>query len=127
MWFTKEELIWIAKHQKTLTIRSFMKNGRMPINIGTKTWLKTGSYTSKEQYGRIKIKSAIVKPLKEMTLQDALNGGYNSVDAYIDDQLSTYNADCDLDTEMIFYEFEILSINWDLINGLIIEAESIKN
>ena len=62
-----------------------------------------------------------------MTLQDALNGGYNSVDAYIDDQLSTYNADCDLDTEMIFYEFEILSINWDLINGLIIEAESIKN
>lgn len=118
MWFTKEELIWIAKHQKTLTIRSFMKNGRMPIKIGSKTWLKTGSYVSKERYGQIRIKSAEIKPLRQMTLQDALNGGYDSIEAYINDQLSTYNADCDLDTEMIFYEFEVISIDAELIAEL---------
>lgn len=118
MWFTKEEILWIMQHQKTLTIRSFRSNGTMPIKIGSKTWLKTGSYTSKERYGQIRIVSAEVKPLKAMSLEDARNGGYDSVQAYIDDQLSTYNSDCDLNTEMIFYRFEVITIDEDLIKTL---------
>lgn len=118
MHFTTKELLLIHLGLKTLTIRCFTKNGRMPVNIGTETWLKTGSYVSKERYGRIKIVDAIIKPLGEMTDEEAHLGGYETAEAYIRDQMTDFNKGVNLDTEMIFYTFEVLYTDSDLINTL---------
>lgn len=53
-----------------------------------------------------------------MTIKDANLGGYQTVEAYINDQLEEFNSNCDLKTEMLFYTFEVLEIDWDLVNTL---------
>lgn len=118
MWFTSEEIRDIANGDKRLTIRQKKANGQLPIKIGSKTWLKTGSLVSKERYGRIIINGLEIKPLGEMTIKDAMLGGYSSSEAYIKAQLEEFNSDCDLSTEMLFYTFEVISIDWDLVNTL---------
>ena len=120
MWFNIKELLDILNGQKTLTIRCFTKKGVMPVKIGSKTYLKTGNFCSKERFGQIKIISAEIKPLCEMSIQDALNGGYSSIKAYIDDQINIFNPNVDLKNDMmIFYTFEVLWLDENLIKSLI--------
>lgn len=120
MWFNIKELLDILNGKKTLTIRCFTKKGAMPIKIGSKTYLKTGSFTSKARYGQIEIISAEIKPLSKMTIQNALDGGYDSVDAYIDEQINIFNPNVDLEhTEMIFYKFKIIWLDENLIKSLV--------
>ena len=118
MWFTVDEIKAIADGSKRLTIRQRKANGQLPIKIGSKTWLKTGSLVSKERYGQIKMIGLEIKPLREMTIKDANLGGYSSAEAYIKAQLEEFNSDCELDTPMLFYTFETISIDWDLVNTL---------
>lgn len=117
MWFTKEEMLLIAQFRKFLTIRKFRSNGTFPIKVGTETFLKTGA-RDKKRYGIIKMVKAIVKPLSQMTDADARLGGYDNAEEYIRDQIEIFNKGVTLDTEMIFYEFEILAINDELIATL---------
>lgn len=118
MWFTRQEIRDIANGDKRLTIRQKKSNGQLPIKIGSKTWLKTGSLVSKERYGQIRMIGLEIKPLGAMNLKDANLGGYSSSEAYIKAQLEEFNSDCDLSTEMLFYTFEVLDIDWDLVNTL---------
>lgn len=118
MWFTREEIRDIANGDKRLTIRQKKSNGQLPIKIGSKTYIKTGSFVSKERYGQIKMIGLEIKPLEEMTIKDANLGGYSSAEEYIQAQLEEFNSDCDLSTEMLFYTFEVLDIDWDLVNLL---------
>lgn len=118
MWFTREEIRDIANGSKRLTIRQKKSNGQLPIKVGSKTYIKTGSLVSKERYGRIIINGLEIKPLGEMNLKDAMLGGYSSSEAYIKAQLEEFNSDCDLKTPMLFYTFEVLEIDWDLVNLL---------
>lgn len=118
MWFTSEEIRDIADGSKRLTIRQKKSNGQLPIKVGSKTYIKTGSFVSKERYGQIKMIGLEIKPLGEMNLKDAMLGGYSSSEAYIKAQLEEFNSDCDLSTEMLFYTFEVLDIDWDLVNTL---------
>ena len=118
MWFTRQEIRDIANGDKRLTIRQKKSNGQLPIKVGSKTYIKTGSFVSKERYGQIKIIGLEIKALEEMTIKDAMLGGYSSSEAYIKAQLEEFNSDCDLDTPMLFYTFEVLEIDWDLVNLL---------
>jgi len=118
MWFTREEIRDIANGDKRLTIRQKKSNGQLPIKIGSKTWLKTGSLVSKERYGQIRMIGLEIKALEEMTIKDANLGGYQTAEAYINDQLEEFNSNCDLKTPMLFYTFEVLDIDWDLVNTL---------
>lgn len=118
MWFTRQEIKDIANGSKKLTIRQKKSNGQLPIKIGSKTYIKTGSLVSKERYGQIRMIGLEIKPLEEMTIKDANLGGYQTAEAYINDQLEEFNSDCDLSTEMLFYTFEVLEIDWDLVNLL---------
>lgn len=118
MWFTTDEIKAIANGDKRLTIRQKKSNGQLPIKIGSKTYIKTGSFVSKERYGQIKMIGLEIKPLGEMTIKDAHLGGYSSSEEYIQAQLEEFNSDCDLNTEMLFYTFEVLEIDWDLVNLL---------
>ena len=118
MWFTREEIRDIANGDKRLTIRQKKANGHLPIKVGSKTYIKTGSLVSKERYGRIIINGLEIKPLGAMNLKDAMLGGYSSSEAYIKAQLEEFNSNCDLDTPMLFYTFEVLDIDWDLVNTL---------
>lgn len=118
MWFTRQEIKDIANGSKRLTIRQKKSNGQLPIKVGSKTWLKTGSLVSKERYGQIRVIGLEIKPLGAMNLKDANLGGYSSSEAYIKAQLEEFNSNCTLDTEMLFYTFEVLDIDWDLVNTL---------
>ena len=118
MWFTGAEIILIADGNKNLTVRCFTKAGNMPIKVGSKTYLKTGSFCSKERYGQIQITNAVIKPLSQMSDKEAQQGGYSSKEAYIDDQINSYNIGVNKDTIMIFYEFKVISINYDLVKSL---------
>lgn len=118
MWFTIDEIKDIANGSKRLTIRQMKANGQLPIKVGSKTWLKTGSLVSKERYGQIKMIGLEIKPLGEMNLKDAHLGGYSSAEAYIKAQLEEFNSDCELDTPMLFYTFEVININLDLVKSL---------
>ncbi len=119
MWFNAKELTDIANGKKTLTIRCFKSNGVMPVKVGSKTYLKTGSFTNKTRYGQIEIISAKVKPLIEMSIQDALNGGYDSINQYLYEQIYNFNPNVDLSTEMIFYKFKVIWLDENLIKSLI--------
>ena len=123
---TDWEIIAIDDDRKVLTIRKFRKDGKMPFKIGSKLILKTNGFFSKERYGQIEILDAEIKPLGKMTSQDALDGGYSTVQEYLDEQMQEFNADCDLNTEMIFYRFKKLWIDAELVNKLRREAESKK-
>ncbi len=118
MWFTGQEIKDTSTGKKRLTIRTFKSNGQLPIKVGSKTWLKTGSLVSKERYGQIIITGLTIKPLREMTETDAMLGGYRTAEEYIKAQLEEFNSDCTLDTEMLFYTYDVLDINWDLVNLL---------
>lgn len=118
MWFTREEIRDIANGDKRLTIRQKKSNGQLPIKVGSKSYIKTGSLVSKERYGQIRMIGLEIKALKEMTIKDANLGGYSSSEAYIKAQLEEFNSDCELDTPMLFYTFEVLDIDWDLVNTL---------
>lgn len=118
MWFTVDEIKAIADGSKRLTIRQKKSNGQLPIKIGSKTYIKTGSFVSKERYGQIKMIGLEIKPLGAMNLKDAMLGGYSSSEAYINDQLEEFNSNCDLKTPMLFYTFEVLEIDWNLVNLL---------
>ena len=118
MWFSTDEIKAIANGDKRLTIRQIKANGHLPIKVGSKTWIKTGSLVSKERYGQIRMIGLEIKPLREMTIKDANLGGYSSSEEYIQAQLEEFNSDCDLSTEMLFYTFEVISIDWDLVNTL---------
>lgn len=118
MWFTTDEIKAIANGSKRLTIRQKKSNGQLPIKIGSKTYIKTGSFVSKERYGQIKMIGLEIKPLGEMNLKDAHLGGYSSAEAYIKAQLEEFNSDCELDTPMLFYTFEVININLDLVKSL---------
>ena len=120
MWFNTEELLKILNGQKTLTIRSFKRNWRLPIKVGSKTYLKTGSFTSKERYGQIEIISAEIKPLAQITDGDALKGGYNCKFDYVYDQINIFNPNIDWKKDkMIFYEFKVLWTDKELIKSLV--------
>ena len=93
----------------------------MPFKVGTETYLKIGR--TKERYGRIRMTEAIPKPLAEMTEQDALDGGYTCRDDYINDHLTKFNTNCNLNDVVIFYRFEKLWMDAELINGLRRKAE----
>ena len=118
MWFTGQEIKDTSTGKKRLTIRQIKSNGQLPIKVGSKTWLKTGSLVSKERYGQIIITGLTIKPLREMTETDAMLGGYRTAEEYIKAQLEEFNSDCTLDTEMLFYTYDVLDINWDLVNLL---------
>ena len=118
MWFTKQEIRDIANGSKRLTIRQKKSNGQLPIKVGSKSYIKTGSLVSKERYGQIRMIGLEIKPLGAMNLKDANLGGYQTAEAYINDQLEEFNSNCDLKTPMLFYTFEVLDIDWDLVNTL---------
>lgn len=115
---TNWEIIAIDDGNKVLTIRKFRKDGKMPFKIGSKLILKTNGFFSKERYGQIEILDAEIKPLSKMTLKDARNGGYNTIQEYLDEQMEDFNSDCDLSTEMIFYRFKVLWMDADLVKQL---------
>lgn len=119
---TKQEIVDIDDLKKWLTIRSFTKKGHMPFRIGTETFLKIGR--TKERYGLIRMTEAEIKPLSQMTDVDAFAGGYTSRDDYISDHLTKFNSDCDLDEPMIFYRFEIVWMDSDLVNKLRMEIKA---
>ena len=121
---TNQEIIDIDDGNKWLTIRRFRKNGTMPFKVGTKTYLKIGR--NKNRYGQIQMTEAIAKPLSQMTNEDAFAGGYECADDYINDHLTKYNTEADLDEVMIFYKFETLWMDADLVNGLRRKAETEK-
>lgn len=121
---TNWEIIVIDDGIKVLTIRKFRKDGKMPFKIGSKLILKTNGFFSKERYGQIEILDAEIKPLGKMTLEDAKNGGYNTIQEYLDDQMGEFNSDCDLNTEMIFYRFKVLWMDAELVNQLRNKAEN---
>lgn len=118
---TNQEIIDIDDGNKWLTIRRFRKDGTMPFKVGTKTYLKIGR--TKARYGQIQMTEAIAKPLSQMTEEDAFAGGYTCRDDYINDHLEKFNSNCDLDEVMIFYKFETLWMDADLVNGLRRKAE----
>lgn len=118
MWFTRQEIKDINDGLKRLTIRQYKSNGNLPIKVGSETWLKTGSLVSKERYGRIRMIGLTIKELGMMTDTDAKLGGYGSAEEYIEAQLTEFNSDCSLETEMLFYTFEVISLDSDLINSL---------
>ena len=120
---TKREILYIYDGRKWLTIRRFRKNGTMPFKQGTKTYLKIGR--TKARYGRIEITEVIAKPLSQMTDEDAFAGGYECAEDYINDHLTKYNTEADLDEVMLFYRFNVLWMDEELINGLRREAEEV--
>ena len=113
---TRREILYIYDGRKWLTIRRFRKNGTMPFKLGTETYLKIGR--TKERYGRIRIVDIVAKPLGQMTDTDAVDGGYDCADDYINDHLTKYNTEADLDEVMLFYRFEILWMDEELIAEL---------
>ena len=118
---TKQEVIDIDDDKKWMTIRKFTKKGHMPFKVGTETFLKIGR--TKARYGKIRMTEAIAKPLSQMTDEDAFAGGYTCRDDYINDHLTKFNSDCNLDEVMIFYKFDKLWMDSELVNELRREAE----
>ena len=113
---TEREIIDINDDKKVLTVRRFRTDGRMPFKVGSKLYLKRGR--TKERYGQIELTEAIPKALGEMTEADAIDGGYTCADDYINDHLTKFNTEADLDEIVIFYRFKKLWMDAELVNQL---------
>jgi len=114
--WTKKECIDIHYGRKDTSVRRFTKKGNMPMNVGSLIYLKIGR--TKERYGQIRITEAVAKPLGEMSHRDAIGGGYTSVEEYLNDHLTTFNKGVELSDVVIFYRFEVIWTDEQLIKEL---------